>query len=256
MKVTGKLILFVLIIILLTTVTIVDCKPCTKSDSECKQVRMPLLSNNLQAPLVAELDITSMNKQLKAYIDDDIQSTFSDEVRDMVKNEQKQLKTSMIADYYAKLNDSKEEYDKKMSNIVHNFEGKQAKIHLEISEVYKNLTKSESNFNTEITDLLSKIEHKQETLKLTMISEYLSKLQESQNSNNNKINDLASDLKSQFVTLSQDFKEELTKVSSNWKTQKRKLDEWKTNLTDSLNGKTVLQHLTPLLCFYFHNVEV
>lgn len=84
-----------------------------------------------------------------------------------------------------------------------------------------------------------------------MISEYVSKLQESQNANNNKINDLASDLKSQFAALSHHFKEELTKVSSDWKTQKRELEEWKTNLTDSLNGKTVLQYISSLLCLYF-----
>ncbi|VDI44537.1 Hypothetical predicted protein [Mytilus galloprovincialis] len=210
-------------------------KPCTKTGSECKQVRMPLISNNLQAPLVAELDITSMNNQLKSYIDDDIQSKFSEEVRNMVKNEQEQLKTSMLEDYSSKLNDSKENYDKKMLNIMRDLEDKQEKIQLEITKGYKNLSESESNFNTVITDLLSGFEHRQESLKLSMISEYLSKLQESQNANNNKINDLASDLKSQFATLSHDFKEELTKVSSDWKTQKRELEEWKTNLTDSLN---------------------
>lgn len=234
MYVTEKLISFVLIIILLTTVYIIDSKPCTQSSSECQQVRMPLISNNLHAPLVAELDITSMNQQLKTYIDDDIKSTFSEDVQDMVKNEQEQMKTTMLQDFSSKLNGTKEEYDKKMSNIVQNLDDKQEEIQLEISEVYKNLSESELNFNTEITDLLSGFEHRQESLKLAMLSEYLSKLQESQNANNNKINDLASDLKSRFATLSQDFKEELTKVSTHWKTQKKELEEWKTNLTDSL----------------------
>ncbi|XP_052085421.1 angiopoietin-2-like isoform X1 [Mytilus californianus] len=231
MIVTEKLIAFVLTIQLLTTVH-VDCKPCTKSGSECQQVRMSLISNNLQAPLVAELDITSMNQQLKAYIDDDIKSTFSDDVQDMVKNEQEQLKTSMLDDYSSKLNGTKKEYDKKMSNIVQNIEDKQEKIQLEISEVYKNLSESEFNYNTEITDLLSGFEHRQESLKLAMLSEYLTKLQKSQDYNNNKINDLASDLKSQFANLSQELD---GKITAYLQIQRKELEEWRINLTESLN---------------------
>lgn len=168
MKVTGQLIWLVLIIILLMTVNIIEGKSCTKSGSECKQVRMPLISNNLQAPLVAELDITSINEQLKHYIDDDIQSKFSEEVRDMVKNEQEQLKTSMLEDYSSKLNDSKEKYDKKMLNIMRDLNDKQEKIQLEITKGYKNLSESESNFNTVITNLLSGFE---QTGKLEIVND-------------------------------------------------------------------------------------
>lgn len=34
--------------------------------------RMPIISENLKAPLVTELDITSITRQLKTYIRDDI----------------------------------------------------------------------------------------------------------------------------------------------------------------------------------------
>ncbi|CAC5385409.1 ANGPT2 [Mytilus coruscus] len=189
---------------------------------------MPLISNNLQAPLVAELDITSMNQQLKAYIDDDIKSTFSEDVQDMVKNEQEQMKTSMLEDYSFKLNGTKEEYDKQISNIVQNLEVKQENLQHEVFKVYKNLSQSESNFNTEITDLLSGFDQRQESLKLAM----LSKLQKSQDTNNNKINDLASDLKSQFANLSQKLE---GKITSYLQTQRKELEEWRTNLTESLN---------------------
>ncbi|XP_071144298.1 fibrinogen-like protein 1 [Mytilus edulis] len=226
MKVTGKLMSFVFMIKLLT-INIIEGKPCTETGSKCKQVRMPLISNNLQAPLVAELDITSMNNQLKSYIDD------------MVKNEQEQLKTSMLEDYSSKLNDSKEEYDKKMSNIVNNLEDKQENIQHDVFNVYKNLSESESNFNTEITDLLSGFGHRQKSLKLAMLSEYTSKLDKSQEDNNNKILDLATDLKSQFAKLLKDIQEEVTKVNTDSKTQRKELEEWKTNLANELNDAYV-----------------
>ncbi|VDI60368.1 Hypothetical predicted protein [Mytilus galloprovincialis] len=191
---------------------------------------MPLISNDLKAPLVAELDIISVNKQLESYINDDIESTFSDKIQDMVKIEQDQTKTTMLEDYSLKLNTTKKEYDKRFSNIVQNLEAKQREITLEISEVYRNLSESKSTFNTEITDLLSVFEHRQESLKLAMMSEYLSKLQQSQDANNVKINDFASAQKSQFAELSRELKEEFKKSSTNLQTKMQELEEWKTNL--------------------------
>ncbi|XP_063402494.1 angiopoietin-related protein 7-like isoform X2 [Mytilus trossulus] len=237
MKIMKKTISFIVQMVILSIVH-VNSKPCSKSNSECKPVRMPLISNDLKAPLVAELDITSVNKQLESYINDDIKSTFSDEIQDMVKIEQDQTKTSMFEDYSLKLNTTKKEYDKRFSNIVQNLEGKQKAITREISEVYKNLSESESAFNTEITDSLSGFEHRQESLKLAMMSEYLSKLQQSQDANDHKFNDLACDLKSHFANLSQELREEFKKSTTNLQIKSQALEEWKTNLMETLN-KTV-----------------
>ncbi|XP_052090213.1 angiopoietin-2-like [Mytilus californianus] len=195
---------------------------------------MPLISNDLKAPLVAELDITSVNKQLESYINYDIKTTFSEEVQDMVKNDQDQTKTTMLEDYSLKLNTTKKEYEKRFSNIVQNLEAKQKEITLEVSEVYKNLSESESAFNTEITDSLNGFEHRQESLKLAMMSEYLSKLQQSQDTNNRKFNDLASDLKSHFNNLSQEFKEEFKKSTTDLQSERQELGDWKTNLMKTL----------------------
>ncbi|XP_071135872.1 angiopoietin-2-like [Mytilus edulis] len=236
MKAMEKTKSFILQIIVLSIVH-VNCKPCSKSNSECNPVRMPLISNDLKAPLVAELDITSVNKQLESYINDDIKSTFSDEIQDMVKIEQDQTKTSMLEDYSFKLNTTKKEYDKRFSNIVQNLEGKQKAITREISEVYKNLSESESAFNTEITDSLSGFEHRQESLKLAMMSEYLSKLQQSIDVNNRKFNNLTSDLKSHFANLSQELREEFKKSTTNLQSKSQALEEWKTNLMETLNKK-------------------
>ncbi|CAC5390000.1 ANGPT2 [Mytilus coruscus] len=234
MNAFRKLISFIFQIYLLTSFR-VDGKPCSNSSSECQQVRMPLVSNKLNAPLVAELDITSMNKQLKTYIRDDIESTFSKNIHRMVKNKQDDLKVSMLQDYSSKLNTTKTEYDKKISNIVQNLKIKQEELQLEIYDVNKNLSESESIFNSEIIDLLSWFQQRQETLKLAMLSDYLSNLQQSQDDNKQTINDLASDLNSQFDNLSQKFKEELTKSTTYLQTQGNTFEDWKTNLMDTLH---------------------
>ncbi|CAG2192813.1 ANGPT2 [Mytilus edulis] len=203
--------------------------PCLKSRSECQEIRMPLVSNELKAPLVAELDISAMNKQLKSYIKDDIQLTFSKDIKDMVKSEQNNLKTTMLEDYSSKMKTAKEGYDNNISSIITNLQAKEGKVQEKMSEVLKNLNASEANFNEKMTDLLSGFEHKQESLKLAMLSEYLSKLQVSHDTNNQQIIDLANDLKTQFANFTRNIKDEL-------QTQKSDLEEWKTNMLETMNG--------------------
>ncbi|CAG2212163.1 ANGPT2 [Mytilus edulis] len=210
--------------------------PCLKSRSECQEIRMPLVSNELKAPLVAELDISAMNKQLKSYIKDDIQLTFSKDIKDMVKSEQNNLKTTMLEDYTSKMKTTKERYDNKISSIIRNLQAKEGKVQRKMSEVLKNLNGSEANFNEKMTDLLSGFEHKQESLKLAMLSEYLSKLQVSHDTNNQQIIDLANDLKSQFANLSRNIKDESVEVKSYLQTQTKELDEWKAKLMETIKG--------------------
>ncbi|XP_063401983.1 angiopoietin-2-like [Mytilus trossulus] len=212
----------------------VNGNPCLKSSSECQEIRMPLVSNELKAPLVAELDISAMNKQLKSYISDDIQLTFSKDIKDMVKSEQNNLKTSLLRDYASKMKTTKEGYDKKISSIITNLQAKEGKVQEEMSKVYKNLTTSEANFNEKTTDLLSEFEHKQESLKLEMLSEYSAKLQVSHDTNNKQIIDLANNLKSQLANLSRNIKDESVEVKSYLQTQNKELDEWKTKLMETI----------------------
>ncbi|VDI00557.1 Hypothetical predicted protein [Mytilus galloprovincialis] len=208
--------------------------PCLKSSSECQEIRMPLVSNELKAPLVAELDISAMNKQLKSYIKDDIQLTFSKDIKDMVKSEQNNLKTTMLEDYTSKMKTTKEGYDNNISSIITNLQAKEGKVQEKMSEVLKNLNASEANFNEKMTDLLGGFEHKQESLKLAMLSEYLSKLQVSHDTNNQQIIDLANDLKSQFAHLSRNIKDESVEVKSYLQTQTKELDEWKAKLMETI----------------------
>lgn len=221
----------------------VDGKLCLNSSSECHHVRMPLVSNKLNAPLVAELDVTAMNQQLATYIRDDIESTFSKDIKSLVKKEQDGIKVSMLQDYSSKLNKTKNEYDRHISKIVQTLKAKQSELQLEISDVNKNINESELTFKKEIADLLSGFEQRQESLKLAMLSEYLAKLQQSQETINQKINDLADNLKSQFASLSQSIKEELTISTTYLQKQGNTFEDWKMNLMDKLHGKVFFKYL-------------
>ncbi|XP_076078530.1 perlucin-like protein [Mytilus galloprovincialis] len=75
-------------------------KPC--SDSGCRSVKMPLVSDNLKAPLLAELDVSMINQQLKEYIDDSINVTFIDRFHDVVEEKQESLK-SKVSEIYKRL---------------------------------------------------------------------------------------------------------------------------------------------------------
>ncbi|XP_076079664.1 fibrinogen-like protein 1 [Mytilus galloprovincialis] len=235
MNAMENILSFTLHIILMTTIR-VDGKPCSNTSSDCQQVRMPLVSNKLNAPLVAELDVTAMNQQLATYIRDDIESTFSEDIKTLVKKEQDEIKVSMLQDYSSKLNKTKNEYDRHISKIVQNLKAKQSELQLEMSEVKRNISESESTFNKEIKDLLSWFQQRQESLELSMLSEYLAKLQQSQETNNQKIIDLADNLKSQFANLSQSIKEELTISTTYLQTQGNIFEDWKMNLMDTLHG--------------------
>ncbi|CAC5381692.1 unnamed protein product [Mytilus coruscus] len=57
----------------------------------------------------------------------------------MVKNEQDDLKVSMLQDYSSKMNTTKTEYNKQISQIVQNLEAKHEELQIEISNVNKNV---------------------------------------------------------------------------------------------------------------------
>lgn len=83
----------IILILLLTMGERNLAKPC--SNSGCRLVKMPLVSNNLKAPLLAELDVSMVNQQLKEYIDDAINVTFIDKIKDVVEEKQESLKLTV-----------------------------------------------------------------------------------------------------------------------------------------------------------------
>lgn len=90
---------------------VIVAKPC--SSKGCLEVRMPLLSENLKAPLTAELDVSSINQQLKEYIDDNINFTFNQNIEE-VSN----LRTVMLIQYEKCINATKSIYDEQMNHLI------------------------------------------------------------------------------------------------------------------------------------------
>ncbi|XP_071173661.1 fibrinogen-like protein A [Mytilus edulis] len=58
-------------------------------------VEMPLVTDNIKAPLVASLDVSSLNKQLKHYIDKAIFTAYTDKVKEIAEHSQDELKTTV-----------------------------------------------------------------------------------------------------------------------------------------------------------------
>lgn len=58
-------------------------------------VEMPLVTDNINAPLVASLDVSSLNKQLKHYIDRAISTAYTDKVKEIAEHSQDELKTTV-----------------------------------------------------------------------------------------------------------------------------------------------------------------
>lgn len=58
-------------------------------------VEMPLVTDDIKAPLVASLDVSSLNKQLKLYIDRAISTAYTDKDKEIAKHSQDELKTTV-----------------------------------------------------------------------------------------------------------------------------------------------------------------
>ncbi|XP_052088216.1 CD209 antigen-like protein C [Mytilus californianus] len=84
---------YIILIVLLTMGERNLAKPCVNSG--CRSVKMPLVSDNLKAPLIAELDVSMVNQQLKEYIDDAINVTYIDKFNDVVEEKQESLKSTV-----------------------------------------------------------------------------------------------------------------------------------------------------------------
>ncbi|XP_076112871.1 ficolin-2-like isoform X1 [Mytilus galloprovincialis] len=118
----------------LTTLNFVRTIPLNNSDDAV--VEMPLVTNNLKAPLVADLDVSALNKQLKHYIDTAISKTFTGKVKDIVKHSQDELKTTMLLTYKERLQESKAVYE----NLAHLVGGFKSRLENVFSDLKENVT--------------------------------------------------------------------------------------------------------------------
>ncbi|XP_052061576.1 angiopoietin-2-like [Mytilus californianus] len=114
------------------------------NNSDDAMVEMPLVTNNMKAPLVADLDVSSLNKQLKLYIDIAISTTFTSKVKEIVEHSQDELRTTMLTTYKERLQESKTVYEEDLAHLVDGFKSR-------LGSLFSDLTEN-------VTDLIDNLE--------------------------------------------------------------------------------------------------
>ncbi|XP_063425914.1 angiopoietin-related protein 7-like [Mytilus trossulus] len=183
------------------------------NNSVGSSVRMPLVSNELKAPLVADLDVSALNTQLKDYIDDNIVSTFTDKMEDMVNKKLLELKNGMLNEYSSKLEKSHTRCDRKL-----------AEMHLEYDNRFSDLSENQSE---NVTKFMENVQGWQNTLMQSM-NEYSSKLEESHTRYEQKLAELYSEYDHRFSDLSENQSENVTKFMEN-------VQAWQNTMIQSMN---------------------
>ncbi|XP_071172677.1 fibrinogen-like protein A [Mytilus edulis] len=146
--------LLVIFFLYITTLNFVWTIPLNNSDDAV--VEMPLVTNNLKAPLVADLDVSALNKQLKHYIDTAISKTFISKVKDIVEYSQDELKTTMVTAYKESLQESKAVYEEDLAHLVGGFKSRVESLFSDLAEnvtdLIDNLEERSSNVTQTITE--------------------------------------------------------------------------------------------------------
>ncbi|CAG2240827.1 Angiopoietin-4 [Mytilus edulis] len=137
----------------LTTLNFIFTIPLNSSDDAV--VEMPLVTNNLKAPLVADLDVTSLNTQLKHYIDTAISKTFTGKVKDIVKHSQDELKTTMLLTYKERLQESKAVYEENLAHLVGGFKSRFKSLFSDLKENVTDLVDNLEEWKKDYTQTIS-----------------------------------------------------------------------------------------------------
>ncbi|XP_063442542.1 fibrinogen C domain-containing protein 1-B-like [Mytilus trossulus] len=207
--------LFVIVSILYTVIA----DSC--NNSSCDSVKMPLLSNNLKAPLFADFDVSALNEQLKDYIDQNIFSIFTKQVEGIVSKTQSDMKTHMLKEYSSKLEKSETKHGETLSRMLNEFEQR-----------FVNLSEKQSE---NATKLMTDVKEWKTTLMHSM-KEHSGKLQKSEIAYENKLSEVLKNYNDRFAQIS----EKATKHFSDIKTN---LKEWQKNLVTD-NVKSISNNLT------------
>ncbi|XP_052089039.1 uncharacterized protein LOC127725793 [Mytilus californianus] len=186
------------------TIHVFDAKSC--KGRSCA-VRMPLI-DNMKAPLVAELDVSEVNRELKQYIEISINSTYNENIEEMIIKNLGVLKSMMLKEYSDEKNRTKHMYDIQIVNMIDSLQARHDYLQTELKEYSSNLSISAEHFEQKLIDLVRDVEGKFDAMFLNMTSHY-----------KQKINILSERLKKEFV----DFQ--------------NSTDEWKYNVT-----RTLLEH--------------
>ncbi|XP_071136944.1 uncharacterized protein [Mytilus edulis] len=194
------------------------CLTCTVhmfAAKSCKgrtcDVRMPLL-DNMKAPLVAELDVSEVNRELKQYIEISINSTYNENIEEMIVKNLGVLKSMMLKEYSNEKKSTKHMFDIQIVNMLDSLKARQDYLQTELKEYSFNLSISAEHFEQTLIDLVRDVEGKLDAVFLNMTRHY-----------KQKINKLSDRLKKEFV----DFQEST--------------DDWKNNITQTLLDKYIIE---------------
>ncbi|CAG2253667.1 unnamed protein product [Mytilus edulis] len=110
-----------------------DAKSCKGRSCD---VRMPLL-DNMKAPLVAELDVSEVNRELKQFIEISINSTYNENIEEMIIKNLGVLKSMMLKEYSDEQNRTKHMYDIQIVNMMDSFKERQDNLQKEFKEYLK-----------------------------------------------------------------------------------------------------------------------
>ncbi|VDI77383.1 Hypothetical predicted protein [Mytilus galloprovincialis] len=110
-----------------------DAKSCKGRSCD---LRMPLL-DNMKAPLVAELDVSEVNRELKQFIEISINSTYNENIEEMITKHLGLLKSMMLKEYSDEQNRTKRMYDIQIVNMMDSFKARQDNLQKEFKEYLK-----------------------------------------------------------------------------------------------------------------------
>ncbi|CAC5365464.1 unnamed protein product [Mytilus coruscus] len=215
-----------IVALLFTIQHMIVAKPCSSKD--CSEVRMPLLSEKLKAPLTTELDVSSINQQLKEYIDDNINYTFNHNIEEISN-----LRTMMLNQYERNLNETKNMYDEQMHHLITGIVQKQDGLNLDIQNYSLRLNNTKYMLEKDIQSLFDNVDLKLENLKLAMLSDYFRNVQKSKSSYDKKFTNLESELKSLFSDFSKVLREEVKIKNEN---NFEEMLAWKDNITTYMDS--------------------
>ncbi|XP_063418639.1 angiopoietin-related protein 7-like isoform X2 [Mytilus trossulus] len=236
--------LFVMFIfVVFTTPLILAAKPYNNSVS--KSVRMPLVSNALQAPLVADLDVSALNAQLKDYIDDNIVSTFTDKMEDIVHKTLLELKDSMLHEYSSKLIKSHTKYERELSGMHSEYDIR----FLDLSENQsENVTKFMENVHAWQNTVMQSINEQRDLLQKSK-TVFEKQVSEILRNNRDQTSQIAKEAITNFTDLKTDMEEwENDKVADIIKAVTKNLTQFQTNMMydmERIEKKLIIRDILP-----------
>ncbi|XP_063426148.1 techylectin-5B-like [Mytilus trossulus] len=217
--------------VVFTMPSIISAKPYNNSVSS--SVRMPLVSDEFRAPLVVDLDASALNAQLKDYIDENIISTLTENIDDIVNKKMLELKDSMLNEYSSKLEKSNTRYSHNLSEMHTDYENK-----------FSDLSENQSE---NVTKFIENVQEWQNTIMQSM-NEQSEYLQKSKLVYENQASETLGNYKYHISQISKDAITNVTELKTD-------IEEWKNDVVADLI-KAVTNNLTQFETNRIHDMDM